>query len=141
MNLHLNVFRSVTPCLVAIIAISIPAFAQSNDRDVLRDRIEWLSSASEPTVDGAPIAAVPLISKLCERRDYQPAWTDPEMVRQLYDQVLRSVEHGLDPEDFHDLLYFASCCVTEGATTATEACVLGTPVLYANPVHPECLRK
>ncbi len=101
MNLHLNVFRSVTPCLVAIIAISIPAFAQSNDRDVLRDRIEWLSSASEPTVDGAPIAAVPLISKLCERRDYQPAWTDPEMVRQLYDQVLRSVEHGLDPEDFH----------------------------------------
>ena len=87
--------------LVAVIAVSVSVFAQSNERDILRDRIEWLSSASEPTVDGAPIAAVLLITNLYERRRYEPAWTDPAMVEELFDQVLRSVEHGLDPEDFH----------------------------------------
>jgi len=77
------------------------AFAQSTNRDVLGDRIGWLSSTSSPTVDGARIAAVRLIPNLYERRGYEPAWTDPAMIEELFDQVLRSVEHGLDPEDFH----------------------------------------
>lgn len=38
------------------------------------------------------------------------------------------------PEDFHDLLAFADFCLTEGATTASEACILGTPTLYVNPI-------
>ncbi len=101
MNLQHHLFRSVTPCLMAVMVISMPVFARSNDRDVLRDRIEWLSSASEPTVDGAPIAAVLLITRLYERRGYEPAWTDPAMIKELFDQVLRSVEHGLNPDDFH----------------------------------------
>jgi predicted glycosyltransferase len=40
------------------------------------------------------------------------------------------------PEDFHSLLHHASWCVTEGASTAAEACVLGTPTLYLNPLRP-----
>ncbi len=101
MNLQHNVFRSVTPCLLAVMVLSMPVFAQSDERDVLRDRIEWLSSTSDPTIDGAPIAAVLLITKLYERRGYEPAWTDPAMIEELFEQVLRSVEHGLNPEDFH----------------------------------------
>lgn len=42
----------------------------------------------------------------------------------------------IQPEDFHDLLYYAGCCITEGATTAAEAAILGTPSLYINPSHP-----
>ncbi|OVE76438.1 hypothetical protein BVX97_00960 [bacterium E08(2017)] len=42
----------------------------------------------------------------------------------------------IKPEDFHHLLAFARMCVTEGATTASEACVLGTPCLYTNPAKP-----
>lgn len=38
------------------------------------------------------------------------------------------------PADFHDLLAFARFCLTEGATTASEACILGTPTLYINPI-------
>ncbi len=83
--------------MVAVIAVSVPVFAQSSDRDVLRERIEWLSSTPNPSVDGAPIAAVLGIAELYERRGYEPAWTDPAMVEELFDQVLRSVEHGLDP--------------------------------------------
>lgn len=40
------------------------------------------------------------------------------------------------PEDFHDLLVHAACCVSEGATTATEAAILGVPCLYINPIRP-----
>lgn len=46
----------------------------------------------------------------------------------------RDLNIKIRPEDFHHLLYYASCCVTEGATTASEACLLGTPSLYINPV-------
>ncbi len=101
MNLQHHVFRSVTPCLVAVMVLSMPVFAQPNERDILRDRIEWLSSTSDPTIDGAPIAAVLLITRLYELRGYEPAWTDPAMIEELFEQVLRSVEHGLNPEDFH----------------------------------------
>ncbi len=72
-----------------------------NDRDVLRDRIDMLLSTQEATVDGSPIAAVAFIDKLYARRDYEPAWSDPAMVKQLFDQVLASVDHGLNPKDFH----------------------------------------
>lgn len=41
---------------------------------------------------------------------------------------------AIAPEDYHTLLYHARCCVTEGATTAAEAVLLGTPALYINPI-------
>lgn len=40
----------------------------------------------------------------------------------------------LQAKDFHDLLAFATFCLTEGATTASEAAILGTPTLYVNPL-------
>lgn len=39
------------------------------------------------------------------------------------------------PADFHQLLYHADLCVTEGATTASEAIVLGARTVYTNPVR------
>lgn len=46
----------------------------------------------------------------------------------------------IDPEDFHSLLYHAAFCVTEGATTATEAGILGVPTLYINPLKPQIIQ-
>ncbi|WP_224335599.1 DUF354 domain-containing protein [Haloprofundus halobius] len=42
--------------------------------------------------------------------------------------------HRLDlsPERMHDLLYYADCYVGEGATTAAECAMLGTPAVYVN---------
>ncbi len=60
-----------------------------------------LVTTQDATVDGAPIAAMALIDELYSRRDFEPAWTDPDLVRQLFDQILLSVDHGLNPEDFH----------------------------------------
>ncbi len=86
---------------VAVMLASPYVFAQTNDRDVLRDRIDMLVTTQEATVEGVPMAANALVAELYARRDYEPAWSDPGMVQQLFDQVLRSVEHGLNPDDFH----------------------------------------
>lgn len=37
-----------------------------------------------------------------------------------------------DPPDLHSLLYFADLFIGEGASTATEAAILGTPAIYVN---------
>ncbi|MFH0815950.1 MAG: DUF354 domain-containing protein [Methanobacteriota archaeon] len=41
----------------------------------------------------------------------------------------------LAPENLHDLLYFATMYIGEGATMATEAALLGTPSIYVNPLN------
>jgi len=85
---------------VAVLLLSVSAIAMADDQEVLRGRIASLSTTAKPTVDGAPIAAVPGITKLYEVRNWEPAWTGA-MIRQLYEQVQRSIEHGLNPTDFH----------------------------------------
>ena len=55
-------------------------------------------------------------------------------------QRLQSMTIDVRPEDFHQILAHAFCCVTEGATTAMEACLLGTPALYTNSIQPAYIR-
>ena len=103
----LAMMKSTTARLALVWTVSlVTAFGssvigQADDREVLRDRIDLLVTSQETTIDGAPIAAAVLIDTLYAMRGYEPAWDDQEMVRQLFDQVVRSAEHGLDPEDFH----------------------------------------
>ncbi len=100
MKKNKTTFIFIIICVVALTGVST-ASAQSAVREELRKRVKELSSTPSPVVDGAPIAAIPLISKLYEQREYEPAWTNLEMVRELLDQVLRVVDHGLSPDDFH----------------------------------------
>jgi murein L,D-transpeptidase YcbB/YkuD len=95
------VFRVCAAFVFTLASLLGTCGAQHRDQDALRDRIDWLLSTHEATVEGAPIAAAALIDELYHRRNYEPAWNDPAMVKQLFDQVLRSVDHGLDPEDYH----------------------------------------
>jgi len=41
----------------------------------------------------------------------------------------------IPPEKIHDLLYYATMYVGEGATMASEAAVLGTPAIYVNTLR------
>lgn len=47
---------------------------------------------------------------------------------------LKSYAYKVAPEKLHDALYFASIVVSEGATVASEAGVLGTPAIYINTI-------
>jgi murein L,D-transpeptidase YcbB/YkuD len=87
--------------LMVIIMLWVSLSTGANDQNVLRERVAELSSTQNPMVDGAPIATIRGITKLYELRSWEPAWTDPSMVRQLFEGVLRSAEHGLNPDDFH----------------------------------------
>jgi predicted glycosyltransferase len=71
-----------------------------------------------------------------------------ELVRELekYGRVFITSEGQLDkeqekykikvsPEKLHDLLYYASLYVGEGATTASECAVLGTHAIYVNTLR------
>ena len=68
-----------------------------------------------------------------------------EFVNELekYGKVLVTSEVGLDPEldkyklrvspeKLHDLLYYSTLCIGEGATTAVESAILGTPSIYVS---------
>jgi murein L,D-transpeptidase YcbB/YkuD len=91
--------RYSTAITIALLMVSAPA--RSTEREALREGVAELSSTQNPMVDGAPIATLRGITKLYELRSWEPAWTDPSMVRQLFEGVLRSAEHGLNPDDFH----------------------------------------
>jgi predicted glycosyltransferase len=45
---------------------------------------------------------------------------------------LESYRIAISPEKIHNLLYYSSLCLTEGATMATEAGLLGTPSVYVS---------
>ncbi len=94
-----NFIRYSVAITIALLMVSTPA--RSTEPEALRERMAELSSTQNPMVDGAPIATLHGITKLYELRSWEPAWTDPAMVRQLYEGVLKSAEHGLNPDDFH----------------------------------------
>jgi predicted glycosyltransferase len=52
---------------------------------------------------------------------------------------LKTYQLKIPAHRFHHVLAFASLCVTEGATVASEAAVLGTPVVYINTLKAGCL--
>ncbi|MDQ2051482.1 DUF354 domain-containing protein [Natronolimnohabitans sp. A-GB9] len=47
---------------------------------------------------------------------------------------LEAYQFETEPERLHDLLAYADVVLSEGATTAAEAAVLGTPAVYVNPL-------
>lgn len=48
------------------------------------------------------------------------------------EKVLEKNRITLSPEKFHDLLYYATLYIGEGATIASEAAILGTPSIYVS---------
>jgi uncharacterized protein len=47
-------------------------------------------------------------------------------------QIIKERQLKNDPKDLHDLIYFCSLCIGEGATMASEAAVLGVPSIYVS---------
>ena len=47
----------------------------------------------------------------------------------------------ISPERMHDLLSFASLYIGEGATTASECAMLGTPAIYVNVLDAGTLQE
>jgi len=50
-------------------------------------------------------------------------------------QEIKKYELSISPQFLHDVLYFATLYIGEGATTASEAALLGTPSIYINSLN------
>ena len=71
-------------------------------RDAIRQRVEHLRQAQRLEINGARIAAVRFVPALYGQREFRPLWTDAGHIDALFGEIVRSKEHGLDPDDFHD---------------------------------------
>ncbi len=81
---------------------SFSSLAQSDPAlELLSSRMEQLSLNNGFQVHGADVAAVRLIPRFYEERDFKLAWTRQENVDTLIRLVENTTEHGLDPEDYH----------------------------------------
>jgi len=47
-------------------------------------------------------------------------------------QTIKDYQLEMDPKDLHNIIYNASLCISEGATMASEAAVLGVPSIYVS---------
>lgn len=47
-------------------------------------------------------------------------------------QTIRDRQLKNDPKDLHDLIFYSSLCIGEGATMASEAAILGVPSIYVS---------
>ena len=56
-------------------------------------------------------------------------------------EFLEYYKINIVPEDLHSLLFFAQLYIGEGATTASESIILGTPAIYINSLDAGTLRE
>ena len=104
--------------------------------------------AAEGLSEGTPFAVVRFVSWQAAHDVGQGGFSREGRLRLVselsrHGRVLVSAEKGIDPELaeyafrapphlIHHFLYYASVCVTEGATMASECAALGTPAVYMN---------
>jgi len=89
--------------LLVLAATSIPFELGATEPSTayLEQCVERFQAEGSLDLGDARLAAARLIPLLCERFEFQPAWTDRAMVEQLLDGVRGAASHGLDPADYH----------------------------------------
>lgn len=50
----------------------------------------------------------------------------------LHWQTIKDYQLEMNPQDLHDIIYYAKLCIGEGATMASEAAILGVPSIYVS---------
>jgi murein L,D-transpeptidase YcbB/YkuD len=99
---------SVLALSLLLAAAALPAAALAQDTstsrlspqaEILRARVEAL--AVEPRVAGAPVADHWFLTRFYERRDFAPIWTATARLGALLQALEASLQHGLDPQDYH----------------------------------------
>ena len=98
---------SLAACLAGFLLVlgyPLVAVAVADDStvsDAIRARVETLQSGSDLIIRDATVASTTVLPTLYQQRDFAPAWTNTQAVKQLFDAVRNIDEDGLDPEDYH----------------------------------------
>jgi murein L,D-transpeptidase YcbB/YkuD len=88
-------------CLAVLALFSPSGVVADEIQETLRSRIDTLYETGGLTVGQETIAAVRLIPKLYQDRDFRLVWTRSDMVETLLTAIKEAPDHGLDPNDYH----------------------------------------
>ncbi len=88
-------------CFAALAFFSTSGVVADEIQETLRGRIDTLHETGVLTVGQETIAAVRLIPKLYQDRDFRLVWTRPAMVETLLTAIEEAPDQGLDPNDYH----------------------------------------
>jgi uncharacterized protein len=100
-----------------------------NEKFVIIRFVSWEASHDRGQRGLSPVEKLEIV-KLCS--NYAKVFISSE---NILPESLKSYELKLEPYRLHDALFYASVYVGEGATTASEACILGTPSIYINTIY------
>jgi murein L,D-transpeptidase YcbB/YkuD len=104
---------------------SLLSAAETGVRDQIRQRIELIRSGTGLTVDGESIASVQVLPALYEKRDYEPVWSRPDSIDQLFEALETIDGDGLDAADYH----YSALSALRAKASGTET---DDPALSAN---------
>jgi murein L,D-transpeptidase YcbB/YkuD len=90
-----------TFCLAALAFFFTSGVVADEIQEIIRSRIDTLHETGGLTVGQETIAAVRLIPKLYQDRDFRLIWTRPAMVETLLTAIEEAPDQGLDPNDYH----------------------------------------
>jgi murein L,D-transpeptidase YcbB/YkuD len=104
--------RAISALAAALILLSSPegsvadharAAGEEAVAAAIQAHLERASSPADPlVVEGEEVASRVVLPQFYARRRFRPAWSDPADVDALLGAVRESVDHGLDPADYHE---------------------------------------
>jgi predicted glycosyltransferase len=102
---------------------------------VLLRFVSWSAAHDHGETGFSPESKIKLVKKLSEQFKVFISSENPLPIE------LESFKLPVAPNKFHDVLYYAALYIGEGATTASECAMMGTPALYVNSLSAGTLEE
>ena len=88
-------------CLQIMLSTGVALGADHDIVESIRSKTEKIRSSGSLQIQGTQIASVTVLPELYEKNGFQPLWTNPQNVEDLFNAVKTIGEEGLDPDDYH----------------------------------------
>ena len=94
--------RIVIICVIHFnLSIAIVLAADDHTTDNIRNKIEVIQSTQTLQIGDARIASITVLPELYENNGYQPLWTNPANIDDLFNAIKTIDADGLRPDDYH----------------------------------------
>ena len=88
-------------CVQFVLSTSVALATDHEIVEIIRNRVERVSSGEEIQIESAQIASVSVLPELYKNNGFQRLWTNPQNVEDLFNAIKTIDEDGLRPEDYH----------------------------------------
>jgi murein L,D-transpeptidase YcbB/YkuD len=88
-------------CVQTVLSTSFALATDHEIVEIIKNRVEQISSGEELQIESAKIASVTVLPELYENSEFQRLWTNPQNVEDLFNAIKTIDEDGLRPDDYH----------------------------------------